>query len=93
MDGINPSAIVQKVELSEESLRIQVPCSMSISGPSQSNFVTQKYILLKNFKVRQIGNIAESPLLRKIQILLTKPNRINFSLTKLQVENQNLLFN
>ena len=37
MDGINPSAIVQTVNLTEESLRIQVPCSISISGPSQSN--------------------------------------------------------
>ena len=42
MDGINPSAIVQKVNLTEESLRIQVPCSMSISGPSQSNNLTLK---------------------------------------------------
>ena len=37
MDGINPNAIVQKVNLNEESLRLQVPCSISISGPSQSN--------------------------------------------------------
>lgn len=37
MDEINPHATVQTLEFSEDSLRIQVPCSMSISGPSQSN--------------------------------------------------------
>ena len=36
MDTINPRAIVQKIDLNEDSLRIQVPFSMSISGPSQS---------------------------------------------------------
>ena len=36
MDGINPRATIQKVSLNEDSLRIQVPFSMSISGPSQS---------------------------------------------------------
>ena len=36
MDGINPHATVQKLLLDENDLRIQVPFSMSISGPSQS---------------------------------------------------------
>jgi hypothetical protein len=36
MDGINPRATVQKLNLDENALRIQVPFSMSISGPSQS---------------------------------------------------------
>ena len=36
MDGINPRATVQKIDLNKNSLRIQVPFSMSISGPSQS---------------------------------------------------------
>ena len=37
MDGINPHATVQSLTLDKDSLRIQVPFSMSISGPSQSN--------------------------------------------------------
>jgi hypothetical protein len=36
MDGINSRATVQKLNLDENALRIQVPFSMSISGPSQS---------------------------------------------------------
>jgi hypothetical protein len=36
MDGINPRATVQKLQLDENALRVQVPFSMSISGPSQS---------------------------------------------------------
>ena len=36
MDGVNPRATIQKVNLEEDSLRIQVPFSMSVSGPSQS---------------------------------------------------------
>ena len=39
MDGINPRAIVQKLSLDENALRIQVPFSMSISGPSQSELI------------------------------------------------------
>ena len=41
MDGINPRATVQKLLLDENDLRIQVPFSMSISGPSQSIFKSQ----------------------------------------------------
>ena len=41
MDGVNPRATVQKLNLDQDSLRIQVPFSMSISGPSQS---TKSYI-------------------------------------------------
>jgi hypothetical protein len=36
MDNINPQALVQKVPLDENSLRMQVPFAMSISGPQQS---------------------------------------------------------
>ena len=36
MDPINPETTVQKLSLDNDSLRIQVPFSMSISGPSQS---------------------------------------------------------
>ena len=36
MDGFNPNALVQKITLDNNSLSIQVPFSMSISGPSQS---------------------------------------------------------
>ena len=38
MAEVNPRATVQKITLNEDSLRIQVPCSMSISGPSQRMF-------------------------------------------------------
>jgi hypothetical protein len=33
---INPNLAVQQITLEEDSLRFIVPCSMSISGPSQS---------------------------------------------------------
>jgi hypothetical protein len=36
MDNINPRATVQKLSLDEDSLRMQVPFAMSISGPQQS---------------------------------------------------------
>jgi hypothetical protein len=52
MDGINPSAIVQKVQLTEESLRIQVPCSISISGPSQSNLFRKEFTFKKAFSAQ-----------------------------------------
>ena len=42
MDGINPRATVQKLNLDENALRIQVPFSMSISGPSQSKCIISK---------------------------------------------------
>lgn len=46
MDGVNPRATIQKVNLEEDSLRIQVPFSMSVSGPSQS-----KIDILKLFRM------------------------------------------
>ena len=50
MDSINPRAIVQKLDLNEDSLRIQVPFSMSISGPSQSiNYYKLLLFKLKDF--------------------------------------------
>ena len=33
---INPRLPVQKITLEEDSLRFIVPCSISVSGPSQS---------------------------------------------------------
>jgi len=36
MDNINPRATVQKISLDDNSLRMQVPFAMSISGPQQS---------------------------------------------------------
>ena len=47
MDGINPRATVQRLNLDENSLRIQVPFSMSISGPSQSKKCIVKLAWLK----------------------------------------------
>jgi hypothetical protein len=36
MDNINPRATVQKISLDDNSLRMQVPFAMSVSGPQQS---------------------------------------------------------
>jgi hypothetical protein len=36
MDNINPYSLVQKIDLDENALRMQVPFAMSISGPQQS---------------------------------------------------------
>ena len=51
MDGINPRATVQRLQLDENALRVQVPFSMSISGPSQSKkiFYTNMYLHIKHF--------------------------------------------
>ena len=53
MDGINPRATVQKLQLDENALRVQVPFSMSISGPSQSKkiFYTNMYASYQTFCV------------------------------------------
>ena len=37
MEEIDPKAIVQKVIIGPETLRLKVPFAMSVSGPSQSN--------------------------------------------------------
>ena len=49
MDGINPRATVQKLQLDENALRVQVPFSMSISGPSQSKLLLIQIIKLKKY--------------------------------------------
>ena len=36
MEEIDATAIVQKVNIEPDTLRLQVPFAMSISGPSQS---------------------------------------------------------
>ena len=42
--SVNPLLQVQKISLPDDTLRFITPCSISISGPSQSN-----KILLLNF--------------------------------------------
>ena len=50
MNTINPEATVQKLSLEGDSLRIQVPFSMSISGPSQSKkFMRKKFEKIERF--------------------------------------------
>jgi|FrelakmetLWP11LW_1041352.scaffolds.fasta_scaffold19593_2 hypothetical protein len=36
MEEIDPAAIVQKLTIEPDTLRLQVPFAMSLSGPSQS---------------------------------------------------------
>ena len=52
MDGINPNATVQKLNLDDNALRVQVPFSMSISGPSQS-------MKTECYKIRKIITIIK----------------------------------
>ena len=39
INDINPRLTIQEVKLEEDSLRFVIPFSMSVSGPSQSNFL------------------------------------------------------
>jgi hypothetical protein len=44
INNINPRLSVQEVKLEEDSLRFVIPFSMSVSGPSQSNFLLNQLI-------------------------------------------------
>ena len=65
MDGVNPRATIQKVNLEEDSLRIQVPFSMSVSGPSQSKIDKQKLLECTLFKYKTQNE--EKIFLKKVQ--------------------------
>ena len=39
INDINPQLTIQEVKLEADSLRFVIPFSMSVSGPSQSNFL------------------------------------------------------
>jgi len=67
MAEVNPESIVQLLDISDEDLKFQIPCSICISGPSQSgksefivNLVKNRSVLFSSEFTRILYCIPES---------------------------------